>query len=69
MREYILIGIKNHPAVTSEYVKFLATHSGYGDIAKMKDTMQELKMDIKRNGDIAKAAQAVVDKSNRLPRK
>ena len=65
MREHILIGIKNHPAVTSEHVKFLATHSGCGDTAKMKDTTQELE----RVGDTGKAGPPAVEKSSKGAKK
>jgi hypothetical protein len=36
------VGIKNHSVVSSEYVKFLSTNTGYDSIAKLQSTMVKL---------------------------
>jgi hypothetical protein len=36
------VGIKNHSVVSSEYVKFLSTNTGYDSIAKLQNSMQKL---------------------------
>jgi hypothetical protein len=37
------VGIKNHSVVSSEYVKFLSTNTGYDSIAKLQTSMHKLK--------------------------
>ena len=34
--------IKNHPAVSSEYVKFLATHVGFNEARSIRDSVLEV---------------------------
>jgi FtsZ-binding cell division protein ZapB len=36
------VGIKNHSVVSSEYVKFLSTNTGYDSIAKLQTSMHKL---------------------------
>jgi hypothetical protein len=36
------VGIKNHQVVSSEYVKFLSTNTGYDSIAKLQSSMVKL---------------------------
>jgi hypothetical protein len=36
------VGIKNHAVVSSEYVKFLSTNTGYDSIAKLQNSMTKL---------------------------
>ncbi len=55
MREYEELEIKNHPAVSSEYVKFLATHVGFNEarsirvsVAEVEKMVQKADLKIKR---------------------
>jgi hypothetical protein len=36
------VGVKNHAVVSSEYVKFLSTNTGYDSIAKLQNSMTKL---------------------------
>jgi hypothetical protein len=38
MDEYLKLEIKNHPAISSEYVKFLASHASFKDVQGLKKT-------------------------------
>ena len=42
MDEFVQAEIKNHPIVSSEYVKFLATHSGRREIAEVRTEVKNL---------------------------
>jgi hypothetical protein len=41
--ESVQAEIKNHPIISSEYVKFLATHSGRADILKFRTELADVK--------------------------
>ena len=36
MRKYIKVGFKNHPSVSSEYVRFLIQHASIGRVEKLE---------------------------------
>jgi hypothetical protein len=64
MREYEELEIKNHPAVSSEYVKFLATHVGFNEARSIRDSVtevdkkvQKIDTEIKRVAEVAKSAE------------
>jgi HD-GYP domain-containing protein (c-di-GMP phosphodiesterase class II) len=48
MREYEELEIKNHPAVSSEYVKFLATHVGFNEARSIRDSVAEVETKIQK---------------------
>jgi hypothetical protein len=56
MTELVQHEIKNHPIVSSEYVKFLATHSPNGEVRKLRE---ELKVTVL----LVKSAQAEAKKA------
>lgn len=51
MNEFVQAEIKNHSTVSSEYVKFLATHSSAGEVRALKQELEAVKV-------AAKSAQA-----------
>ena len=64
MREYEELEIKNHPAVSSEYVKFLATHVGFNEARSIRDSVTEVDKkvqrfdaEIKKIAEVAKSAE------------
>jgi hypothetical protein len=52
------IGIKNHSVVSSEYVKFLSTNTGYDSIEKLSSRMTKLETENKELGIKAREASA-----------
>jgi hypothetical protein len=48
VREYKELEIKNHPAVSSEYVKVLATHVGFNEAHSIQDSVLEVDKKITR---------------------
>lgn len=52
------MGIKNHQVVSSEYVKFLSTNTGYDSIEKL--TVRMGKIELKSDDMGAKVKEAVV---------
>ena len=66
MNEFMSHEIKNHPTVSSEYVKFLATHTAHKELQAIKKRVDmvdkkvpELEKEIKKAGDNAKSAQSL----------
>ena len=66
MSTYLDANFENHPAISAEYVKFLATNSGYDKVEKMEITVGSMKDDVKRAVDLAdkafKRAELLTDK-------
>jgi hypothetical protein len=56
MQDLIHHKIKNHPIVSSAYVKFLATHSPIGDVRKLRDELKAMNL-------LARSAQAEAKKA------
>jgi hypothetical protein len=60
MREYEELEIKNHPAVSSEYVKFLATHVGFNKAQSIQDSVAEVEKKVQKNNlELKRMAEAV----------
>ena len=57
MKSYLDHHFENHPAVSAEYVKFLATNSGFDKVEKMELTITMLKEKIDRALDAAEKAE------------
>ena len=63
MKEYLRVGIKNHPSISSEYVRFLIQNSGVGKVAKLQSEnailrsklteVETIARDAKRKGETA----------------
>ena len=73
MKEFGVMDFKNHPAMSSEYVKFLATNSGMelieaidGKIKTVKDELKELKQ-LAQNA--SKAATSAANKADDVTKK
>jgi hypothetical protein len=61
MSEYVAHNFENHPAVSTEYVKFLATNSGSDKVAKLSDQMEAFKSRVSTASDEAKKAVSKAD--------
>ena len=48
MWEYEELEIKNHSAVSSEYVKFLATHVGFNEARSIRNSVAEVEKKVQR---------------------
>ena len=60
MRDFVLHEIKNHPIVSSEYVKFLTTHSPNGEVRKLREEMKVMALLVKSaQAESKKAIEAV----------
>ncbi len=40
MEEYMVLEIKNHPSISSEYVKFLAAHATFKEVQGLKKKVE-----------------------------
>jgi hypothetical protein len=58
MDEYVQLEFKDHPTVASEYVKFLATNSGYETVAGLQSKVDSLEK------EMASVKKAVVNAAN-----
>jgi hypothetical protein len=61
MSQYVSHNFENHPAVSTEYVKFLATNSGSDKVAKLMDQVEVLKSKVSSATDEAKRAVSKAD--------
>ena len=73
MNEFAGMDFKNHPAMSSEYVKFLATNSGMelieaidGKLKNMKEEIWELKQ---ASQNATKAATSAANKADDVSKK
>ena len=70
MKVYLDHHFENHPAISAEYVKFLATNSGFDKVEKMEVAMTSMKEKVEKAMDVAekagKRADAVTDKFSAL---
>jgi hypothetical protein len=64
MNEYLKLNIKNHPAISSEYVKFLADHATFKEVQGLKKKFEmvekqvpEMDKELKKLADIVKSKQ------------
>ena len=56
MQDFVLHEIKNHPIVSSEYVKLLTTHSPNGEVRKLREDLKTMNL-------LVKSAQAEAKKA------
>ena len=56
--EFREVGIKNHVVISSEYVKFLSTNTGYDSIEKLTVRMNKLELEGKESKTLVKEASA-----------
>ena len=62
MQDFVLHEIKNHPIVSSEYVKFLTTHSPNGEVRKLREDLKTMSLLVKSAQAEAKKALEVAKK-------
>ena len=60
MKEFLGQEIKNHPSISSEYVKFLASHMGYKDVLAVKKKLEAVE---KRTSDTDKEVKVALANS------
>ena len=61
MTTYMDHNFENHPAISAEYVKFLATNSGYDKVEKMELTVAAMKENVTKALDAADKASKRAD--------
>ena len=61
MADYIAHKFENHPSVSTEYVKFLATNSGSEKVVKLTEALETVKTKTTAALDEAKAATKKAD--------
>jgi hypothetical protein len=64
MDEYLALEIKNHPSISSEYVKFLSAHSAYKEIQVLKKKLEAAE---KRLTDMEKVFKKLPDSAKSKP--
>jgi hypothetical protein len=64
MDEYLKLKIKNHPSISSEYVKCLAAHAAFKEVQGLKKKFEmvekrvpELDKELKKLADMVKSKQ------------
>lgn len=66
MREYRKYGIKNHPSIASEYVRFLVAHSGLRRLAKLETQVASFDERIKTlTAELQKVAKSATTAANK----
>mmetsp|Transcript_58127 Transcript_58127/g.69339 ORF Transcript_58127/g.69339 Transcript_58127/m.69339 type:complete len:90 (+) Transcript_58127:671-940(+) len=66
MNEFTSVSFKDHPAISSEYVKFLVSDTGFEKVERIEKLLRELK-EISRN--VEKIAQEANKSSNTMGNK
>ena len=61
MTSYMEYSFENHPAISAEYVKFLATNSGFDKVEKMESTVTGMKAAVDKAGADALKAHQIAD--------
>ena len=61
MTQYVTHNFENHPAVSTEYVKFLATNSGSDKVTKLMDQVEAMKTKVATATEEAKRAVSKAD--------
>ena len=61
MSEYLTYKFKNHPSISSEYVKFLASNSGIEAVVKLTDGLKKMELDVR---DAVSKLTSAVKKAN-----
>ena len=61
MTQYVLHNFDNHPAISTEYVKFLATNSGSEKVVKIGKQLEAMKLKVSSATEEAKRAVSKAD--------
>ena len=56
MREYLRVGFKNHPSISSEYVRFLIQNASVGKVDRLETQLNSLKDRVQTIDDVARSA-------------
>ena len=56
MREYLRVGFKNHPSISSEYVRFLIQHASVGKVDRLESQFNSFKDRIQAIDEVARSA-------------
>ena len=56
MKEYLSIGCKNHPSISSEYARFLVQNASVGRVARLEQENKESKEKVEKLSTLAQAA-------------
>ena len=64
MATYVGHNFENHPSISTEYVKFLATNSGYGRLDRLSNQFEGLSEKTNRTADDAKKAGSKANTAN-----
>ena len=56
MKEYLRVGFKNHPSVSSEYVRFLIQNTSVGRVEKLETKFASLKDRTQSVNEVARSA-------------
>jgi hypothetical protein len=63
---YLEHNFENHPAISAEYVKFLATNSGSEELERMESTVTSVKTMVDKAMEVAKKARYIADGASRV---
>jgi hypothetical protein len=63
MATYMDVNFENHPAISAEYVKFLATNSGFEKVERLETTLASVKLLAEKASSDAAKAKSVADGS------
>ncbi|KAI2498995.1 hypothetical protein MHU86_15499 [Fragilaria crotonensis] len=61
MAMYMDVNFENHPAISAEYVKFLATNSGFDKVEKLEVAMTGFKVQVEKASSEASKARSIAD--------
>ena len=56
MKEYLKVGFKNHPSVSSEYVRFLIQNASVGRVERLETQFASLKDRTQSVDEVARSA-------------
>ncbi|KAI2495228.1 hypothetical protein MHU86_19282 [Fragilaria crotonensis] len=63
MATYLEVNFENHPAISAEYVKFLATNSGFDKVDRLETTVAALKVQVEKAASESAKARSIADGS------
>lgn len=63
MATYLEVNFENHPAISAEYVKFLATNSGFDKVDRLETTVAALKVQVEKATSESAKARSIADGS------
>ena len=61
MTSYLEVNFENHPAISAEYVKFLATNSGFDKVERLETTVSSLKVLVDKATTESTKARSIAD--------